>query len=243
MGLLLIGTAAIFLLYITVLPLSLLFQGFRRTWRRWMTQIWARVLVRIIGVKIHSQNDAPRGPFLLVCNHLSYLDIIVLQAQLDCTFVAKREVATWPLLGLIVRSVGTIFIERRIGRHIQTTLDEIQKTIQQGSGVVLFAEGTSTNGQAVLRFKSSLLDCAARERTPVRYASISYSVPPGETPVEESVCWWGDMTFMDHLFRMLQMPRIEANVVYGVEAIADDDRHILAQKLWSAVSAQFVAQT
>lgn len=233
------ATLAFFLVYVAVLPFSMLLPSFRLKWRRLMTQTWARLLIVIMGVRIYSYNTEPHAPFLLVCNHLSYLDIIVLQAQLDCAFVAKSEVATWPLLGLIVRSVGTIFIERRVGRHIQTTLKQIQNTIAQGLGVVLFAEGTSTNGQTVSRFKSSLLENAAREQTPVRYASISYAVLPGERPAEESVCWWGDMTFSDHLYRMLQMPSIDANVIYGVEPITDGDRHVLAQKLWSSVSAQF----
>lgn len=237
------ATLLFFLVYLAIKPFSLLLPSFRLKWRRLMTQTWARLLILIMGVRIRSFNREPQGAFLLVCNHLSYLDIIVLQSQLDCAFVAKSEVATWPILGLIVRSVGTIFIGRRVGRHIQATLKEIQDTVAHGLGVVLFAEGTSTNGQTVSRFKSSLLETAAREKTPVRYASISYAVLPGEKPAEESVCWWGDMTFSDHLYRMLQMPSIDANVIYGVEPIADSDRHILAKKLWSAVRAQFEVVT
>jgi 1-acyl-sn-glycerol-3-phosphate acyltransferase len=236
---LLVATFGCLVLYLTVLPFSLLMPRFKLLWRRFVTRLWARVLAGIIGLRIYSHNTPPNAPFLLVSNHLSYLDVIVLQSQLDCAFVAKSEVASWPLVGLAARSVGTIFIERKVGRHIQRTLKQIQETMGNGLGVVLFAEGTSTNGRTVSRFKSPLLEIAACEETPVRYASISYSVLPGERPAPESVCWWGDMTFPDHLFRMLKMPSLDAHLVYGVEPIVDSNRHVLAKKLWSAVSAQF----
>jgi 1-acyl-sn-glycerol-3-phosphate acyltransferase len=201
--------------------------------------MWARTLVRVVGINVETHNSPPVGPFLLVANHLSYLDIIVLQSQLDCAFVAKSEVATWPLLGPICRSVGTIFVNRRVGRHIPGTLNQIRTTLGEGLGVVLFAEGTSTNGRSVAHFKSSLLEIASRDRIPVHYASITYAVPPGERSPDQSVCWWGDMTFMDHAFRLFMMPSLEAKVVYGVEPIIETNRRTLAARLWSAVSAQF----
>lgn len=236
---LLIATFGFFLLYLLGLPVLILLPDFKRRWRRWNTQTWARSLVRVIGVRVEAHNSPPVGSFLLVSNHLSYLDIIVLQSQLDCAFVAKSEVASWPVLGLICRSVGTIFINRQVGRHISQTLDQIKTTIGEGLGVVLFAEGTSTNGESVSHFKSSLLEVAARARQPVHYASITYAVPIGERSPAQSVCWWGDMTFSDHVFRLLQLPSLEAKIAYGDEPIVDDNRHALATKLWSAVNAQF----
>jgi 1-acyl-sn-glycerol-3-phosphate acyltransferase len=230
-------TLGFFLVYLLILPILL--PGHKRRWRRWNTQTWARTLLRIIGVKVEAHNNRPVGPFLLVSNHLSYLDIIVLQSQLDCAFVAKSEVATWPVFGLICRSVGTIFINRQVGRHIHQTLTQIRTTLEEGLGVVLFAEGTSTNGQSISRFKSSLLEAAARERMAVHYASITYAVPFGEQPPAQSVCWWGDMTFSDHVFRLLQIRTLESKIVYGVEPITADSRRALATKLWSAVNAQF----
>ena len=239
MFLLVVVTIAMLVIYLGGFVILFLQPELQRRWRRLMTQTWAQTLLSIINVRVAVANDAPQGEFLLVCNHLSYLDILVLQAQLDCAFVAKSEIASWPLIGLIVRSVQTIFIDRRVGRHIQRALVEIQQTNRRGLGVVLFAEGTSTNGKTVSRFKSSLLEIAAREQTPVQYASISYSVEAGERGAEESVCWWGDMTFVDHLFRMLQLPSIGASVIYGIAPIVDSDRHLLASKLWTAVTDQF----
>ena len=209
-----------------------------RDWRNWNFRSWAKTAARVMGMTISVRNEPPKGPFLMVSNHLSYVDVIVLASQGNCAFVAKREVASWPIIGVISRTMNTIFIDRKLRRDIPKAMQHITKTFRRGLGVVLFAEGTSTNGQCVLPFKTSLLEFAARNQLPVHYASVGYVVPYGETSAEESVCWWGDMTFPDHLFRLLQLPSFEASLIYGAEPIVSDDRRVLATKLWSAVSSQ-----
>jgi 1-acyl-sn-glycerol-3-phosphate acyltransferase len=189
-------------------------------------------------MNINVRNQPPTGSFLLVSNHVSYVDVIALAAQCDCAFVAKREIASWPLLGLIFKTMDTIFVDRRSTRDIFKVTQGMAQTLQSGLGVVLFAEGTSGNGHSLLPFKTALLELAARDQAPVHYASVDYSVPPGETPADLSVCWWGDMTFPDHLFRLLQLPSFQANLVYGPEPIIAADRRVLAANLWSAVDAQ-----
>jgi 1-acyl-sn-glycerol-3-phosphate acyltransferase len=191
-----------------------------------------------MGMTINVRNEPPTGPFLMVSNHLSYVDVIVLGSQTDCAFIAKSEVASWPIIGLISRTMDTIFIDRSSRKDIPRVMQRIDKTLRRGLGVVLFAEGTSTNGQSVLPFKASLLEFAARNQLPVHYASVGYVVPSGETSAGQSVCWWGDMTFPGHLFRLLQLPWFEASVAYGSEPIVAGDRRVLAARLWSAVSAQ-----
>jgi len=190
-------------------------------------------------MKVNARNSPPASPFLLVSNHLSYVDIVVLESQVDCAFIAKSEVAGWPILGLICRTLNTIFIDRKKKRDILKAMARAETTMNRGLGVVLFAEGTTTAGQMVSPFRSSLLEFAARRHMPVHYASISYVVPSDEAPVEESVCWGRDITFPAHVFRLLQLPEFEANLVFGLQPILSDDRHVLAAELWSAVSAQF----
>ena len=235
---LLIVTATYYLLFISGLPFVIAFPEARRRWRRWSFGGWARSVVRLLGLRINARNPPPRAPFLLVSNHLSYVDVVVLQSQMDCAFIAKREIAGWPVLGLMCRTMDTIFVDRKLKRDIPNAMKQIERTLEHGLGVVLFAEGTSTNGQSVSPFKSSLLEFAARNRVPVHYASISYAAPPDEAPAEQSICWWGDMTFPDHVFRLLQLPWFAANLVYGPQPIVAADRRVLAARLWSAVSAQ-----
>ena len=235
---LLIVTAEYYLCYVTALPFVGAFPKARLWWRRWAFSNWARRVARVLGLRINARNIQPNAPFLLVSNHLSYVDIIVLESLADCAFVAKSEVAGWPVAGLICRTMDTIFIDRKMKRDIPRALAKIEKALTRGMGIVLFAEATSTNGTSVAPFKSSLLEFAASKRVPVHYATISYATPATATPAQESVCWWGDMTFSGHRFRLLRLRSFEADVVYGPEPIVAEDRHVLAARLWSAVSSQ-----
>lgn len=234
------ATAGIYLFWVTGLPIVSVSVRASRRWRHLNFRAWAQTVAFIAGMKINLKGAPPEGPFLLVSNHLSYMDIVALAARLHCIFIAKSEVARWPVIGFLCRSMNTIFINRRRHRNIPVVLALIERSIARGSGVVLFAEGTSTSGMSVAPFKPSLLELAAQKRIPVHYASLSYRTPPGEAPAHQSVCWWGGMTFLKHLYGVFQLPGVEANLVFGEQPISAEDRKVLAQKLWSAVNAQFI---
>jgi 1-acyl-sn-glycerol-3-phosphate acyltransferase len=199
---------------------------------------WARASARLMGLTVNVRNTAPSAPFLLTSNHLSYVDVVVFASLLPCAFVAKSEVSGWPILGSVSTTFDTIFIDRKNRRDVLRAMRMVETTLGQGLGVVLFAEGTSTAGLTPKPFKSSLLEFAARQRLPVFYSSIRYVVPPGERAVEQSVCWWGSMTFPSHLFRLLQLPEFRAELTFGPDPVVSEDRRILAGQLWSAVAAQ-----
>lgn len=209
-------------------------------WRNWNVRAWARATVYLLNIKVKAINLAPDEPFLLVSNHLSYIDIVILASRIDCAFIAKSEVAAWPVIGRLGCWTDTVFINRRRKRDVISAMHQMQQLIDAGLGVVLFAEGTSTSGQQVSPFKSATLELAAQHHVPVHYASISYKTPDGEASADQSVCWWGDMTFGDHFFRLLQLSGFEATLTFGLEPIVDEDRHQLASRLWQAVTAQFI---
>ena len=234
------ATAAYYLRWLCGLPFVSAFPERARSWRGRNFSGWARASARIVGMKVNAHNAPPASPFLLVSNHLSYVDIAVLESQVDCAFVAKSEVANWPILGFVCRTLGTIFVDRKQKRDVLRAMAQAKDTLNQGLGVVLFPEGTSTRGPTTLPFKSSLLEFAAQRRMPVHYASISYVVPHHEPPAQQSVCWGGTMTFPGHLFRLLQLSEFEANVTFGLQPILNDDRRVLAAELRSAVNAQLM---
>lgn len=212
----------------------------RARWRGLVFRAWARGAVVLIGMRRGVSGVAPRPPFLLVVNHLGYADVVALAASCECVFVAKKEVAAWPVVGRLCRSMRTIFIDRRSRRDIPRALSLVEAALDEGAGVVLFAEGTSTRGADVLPFKSPLLEAAARRGLPVHYASLSYRTSHGEVGAERSVCWWGDMTFPRHFFELLKLKGFRADLAFGDKAIQEGDRKALAGKLWAAVSARFV---
>lgn len=203
-------------------------------------RFWCRSLCRIFGVRVRASGVAPRPPFFLVANHLSYADILVLGTELPCIFVAKAEIDRWPLFGALCRSVNTIFIDRQAKRELPKVLGRIETTLSSGQGVVIFPEGTSSAGHRVLPFRSSLLDLPARLGYAVHWAAVSYRVPPGATPAHLSVGWWGEMPLAPHLREFLSLPWIEATVAFGEEPLAGDDRKQLAEALHREVAASFV---
>lgn len=190
---------------------------------------WHAAMARILGLRATIAGEPPRGAFLLVANHLGYVDVLLLGSVLECVFVAKADIRGWPLLGGLAASTGTIFIDRASRRDTLRVGDAIERALASGRGVVVFPEGTSTDGTSVLPFKSSLLDVAARERLPVHYARIGYSIA--------EAAWGGDEPFGSHVLRLMQQPRIEATLRFGVEAIVSGDRKALARELRERVAA------
>lgn len=211
----------------------------RTAWRGRITTRWARGIARLAGMRIRVTGTPPRGAFLLVANHLSYLDVILLQTQVQATFVAKAEVSAWPVIGWLARLAGTLFIDRKRRKEIVRINALIETALQRGDGVVFFPEGTSSKGDRVYPFRAPLLDLAARRHDAVRTAAISYKTPAGEPPAHLAVCWWGDMTFADHLLNLLKLPFFEATLVFGSEPVRDSDRKALARKLTQQVQLYF----
>jgi len=212
----------------------------RIRWQGRMLHRWARFAAYILGLKIDSSCNAPCAPFLLVSNHLSYVDVVVLASRLECVFVAKRDVEDWPIIGTLCRNFGTLFVDRRNRRDLARVNDEIGRALDDGRGVILFAEGTSSKGSSVLPFRSSLLESAAIKGFPVSYAAISYRGLSDDPPASLSVCWWGDMTFGRHFVGLLRLKKVQATVSFGSLEIRADDRKTLANRLWFEVNRLFV---
>lgn len=207
--------------------------------RRRLVRFWARGVARIFGMRVHCEGAEPSPPFLLVSNHLGYADVIAYAATVDGVFVAKSDLASWPVVGALCRSADVVFVDRSARRDVTRVNQVIEEALGRGEGVILFPEGTSTRGETVLPFKPSLLEVAARGRLGVRAAGIRYATAPPDEPASESVCWWGDMTFPDHFFALLGMRRIDTWIRHCSGVVADDDRKRLAVALRAKVLEVF----
>lgn len=209
-------------------------------WRQVTFQNWARSFVWISGMKIEVIGKTPKPPFFLVSNHLSYVDVAALRAVVPTVFVAKREIINWPVAGPIVRDMGVVFIDRANRRDIPRAGKEIIERLDQGEGVVVFPEGTSTKGEEVLPFNSSFFEFAAKAGLPVSYVSVSYTTPDGEMPASDAVCWWEDISFVAHMFRLFTVPKYTAILTFGTEPILNVDRKLLANELHAKITEAFV---
>ena len=196
----------------------------RSRWLQWCS----RRTLRVFSVTYEARGTCPQTG-LLVCNHLSYLDILVLVSLTPAVFVSKSEVKSWPVFGWFARLSGTLFVDRTRRRDVTRMNAEIQRALDDGNVVVLFPEGTSWNGREVLPFKSSLLEPIVGANHPLSVGRIKYALNDGT--VEDDVCYWGDMTFFPHLINLMTKRQIRAQVGFAPVAQPASDRKELARQL------------
>lgn len=194
----------------------------------------------MLGMRRTVVGRPPRAPYFLVSNHLSYVDIILLYTCLDGVFIAKREMRQWPVLGPLAHLFGTVWVNREVRRDAVRVLELIDKVVARGDGVILFAEGTTSSGQALLPMRPALLDWAARKRFPVHYAALTYRTRPNDPPAHLAVGWWGEMPFGPHLLNLCRIRGFEAIVEFGAVPLSANTRGELALQVGKAIAEKFV---
>lgn len=208
--------------------------------QQWAMRMWSHGCLGLMGGRVVVQGAPPAPPYFLVSNHLSHADIFLLGTQVGARFVAKHEIAGWPSIGRMAAATGTLFIHRENRRDLLRINERIKDAMDEGRGVVLFPEGTSSRGDGLLPFMPSLLELPARHGWPVYYATLTYETPSGEVPADLFVCWWGGMPFASHFLRMTEMRSFTARLTFGSEPVRGDDRKELATRLRETMLRQFV---
>lgn len=176
---------------------------------------------------------------LLASNHLSYLDILVLSSITPAVFVSKAEVRNWPLFGWFAMLAGTVFVNRERRSQVGQTNQEIEQALAENALVVLFPEGTSSDGKQLLPFKTSLLEPVARDPHDIAICWLHYELEDGDAG--EEVCYWGDHTFVPHLANLVGKRSIRAKIRFGEFKKTTTDRKELARQLHAAISRLMTA--
>jgi 1-acyl-sn-glycerol-3-phosphate acyltransferase len=177
-----------------------------------------RVLRIFLNVKIDfegARDCLGTGGRLIISNHLGYLDGIVLGSLFPVIFVTKRQVKRWPVIGQLLTLLGTIFVDRENKQNVLGVIDRISGTLRQGANVLIFPEGTSTNGEKLLPFQSAFFAAPLMARASIAPVTISYRFVDREplSPVNrDRVYWYGDMSFVPHLWDLLGTKRIDVSV-------------------------------
>ena len=208
-----------------------------------------RACCRIMGLDISaSGTPSVSRPTLFICNHSSYLDILVLGALIPGYFVTKSEVANWPFFGVLAKLQRTVFVDRR-ARNAGAHQDRLRQRLEAGDNLILFPEGTSSDGNRTLPFKSALFAAAGLSvgGRPVRVQPVSITctaldgLPLGRRfrPV---YAWYGDMDLAPHLWNMAGLGRLKVAVAFHPPTTLKDagSRKMLAARCWGVVSAAVV---
>ena len=188
-----------------------------------LLQGWCGRSLASIDVQVKVEGIPPTNG-LLVSNHLSYLDIAVYSSVTPCAFVSKSEVARWAIFGRFAQDAGTIFVQRGNHASSRRAAWQIVENLRAGLAVVLFPEGTTTDGSRVLRFHSTMLQGAIDAGVTVTPCAVSYAVSGGS---EKEIAWWGDMTLPLHIWKLLGQRRVIARVIYGEPLPATGTRRVL----------------
>jgi 1-acyl-sn-glycerol-3-phosphate acyltransferase len=192
---------------------------------RWMQQS-CRASLRAAGIHCRVEG-APPAHGLVVSNHLSYLDILILAAAMPCFFVAKIEIGRWPFFGHAARLGGTLFIDRSSRASAVRVAKQMSDRLKLPLPVLLFPEGTSTDGSQLLPFHSGLFQPSITAGAPVTAAAVCYTMDDG-TP-ERELCWVGDALFVPHLAKMLGVGGFTATVSFGEPRVYTDRRAAAVQ--------------
>jgi len=210
-----------------------------KSFRRYMFRLTMKAMLFFMRVQVNIVAHSPKKPYFMVGNHLGYLDILVLASITGATFVSKKEVRHWPGVGHVSKLYNTIYINRENRADVVRVSQLIEENIKQGEGIILFPEGTSSDGQSVLPFHSSLFDFPAKNNFPVHTFTIRYETGNKKLPASHVVGWWGDIDFLPHIKQMLATRRVKAYVDFHEVPQQANNRKQLADLAYQAILERF----
>jgi len=204
-----------------------------------LTRSFTLLLRTILNIKvtvIGDEGQLERGGYVIISNHVSYLDGFVLGSLFPVLFVSKKEVKSWPGIGPWTTICGTVFIDRQHKDKISLLVEEIKQKLKQEANILLFPEGTSTNGERMLPFQTAPLAAPLRNRSiivPVTLAYTKIEEEPVSVANRDLIYWYGDMDFITHFWRLLSVRSVEAMVTIQpkIECFRYDDNSAGRKKL------------
>jgi 1-acyl-sn-glycerol-3-phosphate acyltransferase len=221
----------------------------RRIWRRepreaaerWAEEKQTWFFERILDVfhlRVTDEGRPLAGGHIAASNHVAVLDIPALSAAHRGLFVAKAQIADWPILGYIIASAGTIFISRERARHSVEVLAQMERAVGLGRRVLFFPEGTTSPGDRVRRFHTSLFAAACRLKVPVQPVALFYEDLSDPTRPNRAVPFVGTQDVVRNLWALFAEPEIRVRVTYLPPIIPGDDRRALADEVRAAIAGR-----
>ena len=182
-------------------------QGFSNHHAANSTMGWCRSLVKNLNITVEMNGKIPSQGVLFVSNHRSYIDVAVAGQYFPCTFLAKKELANWPILGLAAKLAKVIFVDRNNSDSRKKSRNTISQTLKQGISVIVFPEGTSYAGPGILEFRPGAFELAAYNNIPVVPVAIEYD--------DKNDAWVGNDTFIRHFLQTFGKKTVKATISFG----------------------------
>ena len=236
------------LLTVALLPFQFIIVFFIKNYTYIIPYFYHKICLRIFGIKIKTFGKVSiNSPILLISNHASYLDIIILGSLFKTSFIAKKEISKWPLLGILAKLQNTIFIDRRVS-SLKKQENQIIKHLNEKKNLVIFPEGTSSDGNRVLPFKSSLFNIFEKNlnsKILVQTITIVYKKING-IPMNrierKNITWHSNMDLIPNIFNVLKKLSIEVEIIFNDEFLPSKeyDRKKLALHCWEKINYNLI---
>jgi len=189
----------------------------------WWTSLWGRVAARIIGFKVRVSGTRPASGSFVVANHTTWADILVFGGESTALFIAKAEIASWPIFGFLARNGSTLFIDRSRMRDTARLREELRWYLENNINVNLFAEGGAGSGEKIRTFRAPLFETPATLGVPCVPTVIKYS---------DERAWWPEgRGLLDHVKQVMQIPNLRVDVRFGDPVVGISNRKELATEL------------
>jgi len=215
----------------------LFFPVINRKLKKLLIKRWSSLLLKIFKINLVVNNDLKKilskKNYLIVSNHISWLDIFIINSAYPVAFVAKQSISKWPILSWLVKASETIFIDRKRITKIKKTLKEVENYLENKGSICIFPEGTSTDGSQLLNFKSNLLQTAINKNISVLPIAIQYFQ-------NQNFCsapaYYADLTLLDSIRNLITFDNIEAKLTILTEIKSISDRKVLAKEAFVKIS-------
>jgi lyso-ornithine lipid O-acyltransferase len=241
---LIMATTVVVCIGLVILPVQYLAWRFNLPMRRHIPVLFHRTVARIMGLRVRIQGQPPKDrPVLFVSNHVSWIDIIALGSVMPLSFVAKAEIASWPVFGTMARMQRSVFVDRSKRAETANVRAEIAQRLKEGDPIVLFAEATTSDGNRILPFRSSLVGAAQEAimsggtsgQVILQPIALAYNgadgLPTGRMG-RARIGWYGDMDMVPHLKNILRGGTLDLTISFGTPIVAEagSDRKALTQQ-------------
>ena len=215
----------------------IIFPVINRKSKKFIIRWWSLLLLKIFKINLVVNNDLKKilckKNYLIVSNHISWIDIFVINSAYPVAFVAKQSISKWPILSWLVKAAETIFIDRKRMTKIKKTSKEVENFLQHKGSICIFPEGTSTDGSQLLNFKSTLLQTTIKKNISVLPIAIQYL---HKQKFCSAPAYYADLSLLDSIRNLIKFDNIEAKLTILPEIKSISDRKILANEAYVKIS-------